>query len=123
MPEPDQPRLTHLDAAGRARMVDVGDKPTTQRGAIAEGHVRVSAELASAIAANAVAKGNVLEVARLAGVQAAKRTAEGGDAGEALGERAADVSDTHLALRTAPRAEGSGRGGGLNNRQHKTKEE
>ncbi|MCB9838001.1 MAG: cyclic pyranopterin monophosphate synthase MoaC [Phycisphaeraceae bacterium] len=69
-------RLTHLDDAGRASMVDVGDKPVTSRGAIAEGEVRISAELAGRIAANDIAKGNLLEVARLAGIQAAKRTGE-----------------------------------------------
>lgn len=57
-------------------MVDVGDKPVTSRGAIAEGVVRISAELAGAIGANDVAKGNLLGVARLAGIQAAKRTGE-----------------------------------------------
>lgn len=57
-------------------MVDVGSKEITPRGAIAEGVVRVSNELAGAIAGNAVAKGNVFEVARLAGIQAAKRTGE-----------------------------------------------
>lgn len=69
-------KFTHLDATGRARMVDVGEKETTARGAIAEGAVRVSRELAEAIAGNAVAKGNVFEVARLAGIMAAKRTSE-----------------------------------------------
>jgi cyclic pyranopterin phosphate synthase len=55
-------------------MVDVGGKPVTDRRAVAEASVRVSAELARAISRNAVAKGNLLEVARLAGIQAAKRT-------------------------------------------------
>jgi cyclic pyranopterin phosphate synthase len=68
--------LSHIDSSGRARMVDVGAKDVTSRGAIAEGVVRVSPELADAILGNAVAKGNVFEVARLAGIQAAKRTAE-----------------------------------------------
>ena len=66
--------LNHVDEHGRARMVDVGEKPVTRRRAVAEGRVRVSAELAGLIAANAVAKGNLLEVARLAGIQAAKQT-------------------------------------------------
>jgi cyclic pyranopterin phosphate synthase len=55
-------------------MVDVGDKPVTRRRAVAEGRVRVSADLAAAIASDTVTKGNLLEVARLAGIQAAKRT-------------------------------------------------
>ena len=69
-------RLSHVDDTGRARMVDVGDKPLTVRRAVAAGRVRVSAALAEAIRANTVAKGNLLEVARLAGIQAAKRTDE-----------------------------------------------
>ncbi len=68
--------LSHVDAAGLARMVDVGSKPVTRRRAIAEGCVRVSAALAVEIKANSLKKGNLLEVARLAGVQAAKRTGE-----------------------------------------------
>ncbi len=68
--------LSHVDEAGRARMVDVGDKAVTQRRAVAEARVRISDALAEAIGASAVAKGNVLEVARLAGIAAAKRTDE-----------------------------------------------
>ncbi len=66
--------LSHVDARGRAQMVDVGDKPATRRRAVAEGRVRVSAELAESVASNTVAKGNLLEVARLAGIAAAKQT-------------------------------------------------
>jgi cyclic pyranopterin phosphate synthase len=68
--------LTHVDAAGRARMVDVGEKAVTSRRAAAEARVRISPELHAKIAANTLAKGNLLEVARLAGIQAAKRTDE-----------------------------------------------
>ena len=68
--------LSHLDGEGRARMVDVGEKPITRRRAVAEGSVRVSGELAEAIRADTVKKGNLLEVARLAGIQATKRTDE-----------------------------------------------
>lgn len=71
-----QPGLSHVDAAGRAKMVDVGDKIATDRRAVAGGCVRVSAELARQIAANTLKKGNLLEVARLAGIQAAKRTSD-----------------------------------------------
>ena len=68
-------RLTHLDGEGRARMVDVSDKPATARIAIAEGCVRMRAEtLALAIAG--AKKGDVRAVAEIAGVQGAKRTAD-----------------------------------------------
>lgn len=73
---PGGPRLTHVDAAGRAAMVDVGDKAETDRFAVAEGHVLIGPELHAAIEAGAVAKGPVLETARLAGIVAAKRTDE-----------------------------------------------
>lgn len=69
-------RLSHVDARGRATMVDVGDKPATARVAVAEGLVRFGAALEAAIRENAVAKGPVLETARLAGIMAAKRTDE-----------------------------------------------
>lgn len=68
--------LTHIDESGRARMVNVGDKPITARRAVAEGRVRVNETLARAIQDNSLKKGNLLEVARLAGIQAAKRTDE-----------------------------------------------
>ena len=68
--------LTHLDAAGRARMVDVGEKPATERRAVAQAVVRVSSETARKVLAGDAPKGDVLGVARIAGIQAAKRTAE-----------------------------------------------
>jgi cyclic pyranopterin phosphate synthase len=68
--------LSHVDEAGRARMVDVGDKPMTERVAVAEGQVQMSREAFEQVAANAVAKGDVLAVAEVAGVMAAKRTGE-----------------------------------------------
>ncbi len=68
--------LTHLDAAGRARMVDVGAKPATERRAVARAAVRVSPETARKVLAGDAPKGDVLGVARIAGIQAAKRTAE-----------------------------------------------
>lgn len=74
--DPNPPPLTHVAADGRVRMVDVGDKPPTQRRAVAEGRVRISPALAQAIQANTLQKGNLLETARLAGIQAAKRTDE-----------------------------------------------
>lgn len=69
-------KLSHVDDAGKATMVDVSGKQLTLRRAVAEGVVRVSRELADAIAANTLAKGDLLAVARLAGIQAAKRTDE-----------------------------------------------
>lgn len=68
--------LTHTDGEGRARMVDVGDKPVTARLARARARVTLSAEAFEALAANRLAKGDALAVARLAGLQAAKRTAD-----------------------------------------------
>lgn len=68
--------MTHLDAEGRARMVDVSDKPVTRRRAIAEGRVRMSPETLRAIRDGDVPKGDVLAVARLAAIGGAKRTAE-----------------------------------------------
>ena len=70
-----KPRLTHVDARGRARMVDVGDKPPTAREARAAGRVRMRPAALRAVRAGANAKGDVLAVARVAGIQAAKRTA------------------------------------------------
>lgn len=69
-------KLTHVDDAGRARMVDVGDKPVSSRTAVAEGAVRMSSEAFALVAANGVAKGDVLAVAEVAGTMAAKRTGE-----------------------------------------------
>jgi len=68
--------LTHIDDEGRARMVDVGDKPVTTRTAIASGFVRMAAATVQAIREHRTPKGDPLEVARLAGIMAAKRTAE-----------------------------------------------
>ncbi|HEX2094831.1 MAG TPA: cyclic pyranopterin monophosphate synthase MoaC [Longimicrobiaceae bacterium] len=71
-----EPVFTHVDAEGRPRMVDVGDKEVTRRVAVAEGRIVTSAETARAIAEGATAKGNVLVVAQIAGITGAKRTAE-----------------------------------------------
>ena len=68
--------LTHVDATGKARMVDVSHKPTTTRLAKASGCVTMKAETLAAIRANSLAKGDVLGVARVAGIMAAKRTPE-----------------------------------------------
>ena len=69
-------KLTHLDDEGRARMVDVGGKPVTERVALAEGSVRLSRTAFDMVAAGGVPKGDVLAVARISGIQAAKRTPE-----------------------------------------------
>ena len=71
----NEERLTHLDAEGRARMVDVGAKPASERRASARARLRMSPETARAVAAGEGPKGEVLGVARLAGIQAAKQTA------------------------------------------------
>jgi cyclic pyranopterin phosphate synthase len=69
-------KLSHVDADGRARMVDVTAKAETHRVARAGGSIRMRAATLDAIRGNQIAKGDVLGVARLAGVMAAKRTAE-----------------------------------------------
>jgi cyclic pyranopterin monophosphate synthase len=68
--------LSHLDEQGRARMVDVGAKPVTERVCIARAEVRMAPATLERIAAGDLPKGDVLAVARLAGIQAAKRTAD-----------------------------------------------
>ena len=68
--------LTHLDAAGNARMVDVGGKAETVRVAIAAGRIRMSADALAAIRDGNAPKGDVLAAARIAGIMAAKKTAE-----------------------------------------------
>ena len=74
--EEESPRLTHLDEQGKARMVDVGWKPDTEREAVARGAVSMQEETLALIKGGGVEKGDVLAVARLAGIMAAKRTAE-----------------------------------------------
>lgn len=69
-------KLTHLDEAGNAAMVDVSAKPATEREAIAEGRITMSAEALAAIREGAVKKGDVLATARIAGIMAAKKTSE-----------------------------------------------
>ena len=68
--------FSHLDAEGRARMVDVGDKGETRRRAVARAKVTMSPETVVALSEGVVPKGDVMAVARLAGIQAAKRTSE-----------------------------------------------
>lgn len=68
--------LSHLDDEGRARMVDVGGKGSTERTARATCRIVCSPETAALVAEGALPKGDVIAVARIAGIQAAKRTAE-----------------------------------------------
>jgi cyclic pyranopterin phosphate synthase len=69
-------RLTHVSRSGRPRMVDVSDKPSTARRAVAEAFVSVEQETLTAIIDGQIGKGDVLTVAEMAGVMGAKRTAE-----------------------------------------------
>jgi cyclic pyranopterin phosphate synthase len=68
--------LSHVDAQGRARMVDVGAKPVTRRTAAAEGWIRMTRDAFALVKADRIAKGDVLAVAELAGIGGAKRTAD-----------------------------------------------
>ena len=69
-------KLTHVNRAGEARMVDVGSKRATRRRAVARGAVSLNRKAFRLLADNRLAKGDALAVARLAGIQAAKRTAD-----------------------------------------------
>ena len=70
------PALTHIDARGEARMVDVSAKPATERIAVAEGRVVMSQATLELIVSGNAKKGDVLGTARIAGIMAAKRTSE-----------------------------------------------
>ena len=72
----EESHLTHLDARGRAHMVDVGEKPVTHRTAVARGEVHMRSETLSQIVSGRIPKGDVFATARIAGIQAAKRTAD-----------------------------------------------
>ncbi len=69
-------KLSHIDARGEARMVDVSGKPVQLREAVATGEIRLSRETLQLIESDKIVKGNVLATARIAGIQAAKRTGE-----------------------------------------------
>ena len=69
-------KLSHVDAKGRIRMVDVGAKPVTDREAVARGRIAMSTAARRQIRAGAVKKGDPLQAARLAGIMAAKKTSE-----------------------------------------------
>jgi len=69
-------QLTHFNTAGEAHMVDVGEKPLTQRIAIAEGRIGMNSDTLSLIQGGGHKKGDVLGIARIAGIMAAKKTAD-----------------------------------------------
>ena len=75
-PRAERRRLTHMDRTGRPRMVDVTDKPSTSRRAVAEAFVALAPETLSLVIDGGSAKGDVLGVAELAGVMGGKRTAD-----------------------------------------------
>jgi cyclic pyranopterin phosphate synthase len=74
MSDENAPRLTHLDEAGRARMVDVSGKPATARVAVASARVLMAPATLAALQSNGLPKGDALAVARVAGILAAKET-------------------------------------------------
>jgi len=67
-------RLSHIDSKGKARMVDVSEKPPTAREAVASGTILMRPETLTLLKENRIAKGDVLQVARVAGIMAAKKT-------------------------------------------------
>lgn len=69
-------KLTHVDAQGRAKMVDVGHKPDTTRTAVARGEIHMKPETLDLIRAGQMKKGDVLTIAQIAGITAAKRTSD-----------------------------------------------
>lgn len=73
---PARKSLSHVDARGRIRMVDVGDKTETDREAVAAAEIRVSKAALSAVRRGVVKKGDPLQIARIAGIMAAKRTSD-----------------------------------------------
>ncbi len=72
----NEPKLTHLDELGQARMVDVGHKPETERVAVAGGEVRLKPETVDLIRRGLTKKGDVLAIAKIAGIMGAKRTSD-----------------------------------------------
>ena len=75
-PDAPSPRLTHLDAGGRAHMVDVAEKSVTHRIAVARGEVQMKPATLELIRSGGAAKGDVIATARIAGIMAAKKTHE-----------------------------------------------
>lgn len=71
-----QPRLSHLDAEGKASMVNVSEKPVMRREAVAQGEIWLAPSTIDLLERNQIGKGNVLTVARVAGIMAAKKTGD-----------------------------------------------
>jgi cyclic pyranopterin monophosphate synthase len=94
-----QKKLTHVDSSGRARMVDVTEKPVTSRNAVAESFIRLSRGTLNLLNKGQLPKGNALETARLAGILAAKRTPD-------LIPLCHPLLLTHVDVEAAPRADG-----------------
>ncbi len=95
----DPTALSHVDAEGRIRMVDVGGKPVTDREATASGSITVGPEALARIRAGRLRKGDPLQAARLAGIMAAKRTAD-------LIPLCHPLPLSHVEVEIVPRAEG-----------------
>src|SRR6478672_4699270 len=93
--------LTHLDAQGRAHMVDIGEKDVTRREAVARGSVLMRPETLQLIMAGGLPKGDVLAVARVAGIMAAKRAPD-------LTSLCHPLLLTHVAVDLQPAADGAG---------------
>ncbi len=92
-------RLSHVDAEGRLRMVDVSEKPATVREAVARGAITIAPAALRQVRAGRVAKGDPLQAARLAGIMAAKRTAE-------LVPLCHPIPITHVEVDLEPRRDG-----------------
>ena len=92
--------LTHFNAQGAAHMVDVGDKPQTQRTAVAEGYIEMLPATLALIMAGGHKKGDVLGIARIAGIMASKRTAD-------LIPLCHPIALTHASLELEPQPEHS----------------
>jgi cyclic pyranopterin monophosphate synthase len=93
--------LPHLDARGKARMVDVGDKPSTKRTAIAEAFVKMKPETLELLETSALEKGDAFAVARIAGIAAAKKTPD-------LIPLAHPIALTHVSVEVEPVHKDSG---------------
>jgi cyclic pyranopterin phosphate synthase len=91
-------QLTHFNEAGAAHMVDVGEKPSTQRIAVAEGYIEMRPETLALIMAGSHKKGDVLGIARIAGIMASKKTAE-------LIPLCHSIALTHVSLDLEPQPE------------------
>ncbi|MEB3333031.1 MAG: cyclic pyranopterin monophosphate synthase MoaC [Synechococcaceae cyanobacterium] len=94
-------QLSHLDAAGAAHMVEVGDRPASRREATAEGYIAMAPQALAQVLGGTAAKGDVLAVARVAAIQAAKRTWE-------LIPLCHPIALTGLEVRIEPSADGGG---------------